>query len=186
MREDAFMSESRETLAEDARKGEVRYLGEVFLFKGLTDEQLSEILSVATLVEVPAGHIFITEGNKGDSLYVIREGEVEVSRSLTIPLQFLSSVRQEKALSRLSDRDRAVFGELVVFDEQTRSATVRCLTDCSFYELNKEAFLKLAEQHVEIGYHVFKNLAQMVSERLRRSTDDVVKLATALSIAIGR
>nr|NIQ39539.1 cyclic nucleotide-binding domain-containing protein [Pseudomonadota bacterium] len=45
---------------------------------------------------------------------------------------------------------------------------------------------KLAEQNVEIGYHLFKNLAQMVSERLRRSTDDVVKLATALSIAIGR
>ncbi|NIS67543.1 MAG: cyclic nucleotide-binding domain-containing protein [Proteobacteria bacterium] len=180
------MSETRETLAEDAREGEVKYLREVFLFKGLTDEQLSEILSVANLVKVPAGHIFIKEATKGDALYVIREGEVEVSRSLTIPLELLSSTRQEKALSRLSDRDRAVFGEMVLFDEQARSATVRCLTDCSFYELKKEAFLKLAEQNVEIGYHLFKNLAQMVSERLRRSTDDVVKLATALSIAIGR
>jgi len=100
------MSETRETLAEDAREGEVKYLREVFLFKGLTDEQLSEILSVANLVKVPAGHIFIKEANKGDSFYVIREGEVEVSRSLTIPLQLLSSTRQEKALSRLSSVER--------------------------------------------------------------------------------
>jgi CRP/FNR family cyclic AMP-dependent transcriptional regulator len=180
------MSEIREAIGEDAKKNEVDYLSQVFLFKNLKDEHLSRILSLTTIVKVPAGHILITEGTKGDSLYIIRKGEVEVSRSLILPLEFLRGVRQDKALSRLSDSDRAVFGELVLFEDQTRSATVRCLTDCSFYELKKEAFLRFAEGHQEIGCILFKNLAQMVSERLRRATNDVVKLATALSIALRR
>jgi CRP-like cAMP-binding protein len=180
------MSEIKEVINEKAIQAEVDSLRQVFLLRGLSEEHLSELLSLAIPVKVPAGHILITEGERGDSLYIIRKGEVEVSRNLTIPLEFLRSVRHEKALSRFSDKDRAVFGELVLFDQEKRSATVRCITDCSFYELKKEAFLEFAEQHVEVGYHLFRNLAQMVSDRLRRSTDDVVKLATALSIALNR
>jgi CRP/FNR family transcriptional regulator, cyclic AMP receptor protein len=170
----------------EAIRADVEYLREVFLFRGLHDAQVSRFLELTRIVQMPKGHVLIREGERGYSLYIIRKGEVEVSKNLTLPLDTGGDSQQEKALTRLSERDRAVFGELVLFDEETRSATVRCLKECLFYEFNREAFLKFADENVEIGYHLFKNLAQMISARLRRSSDDVIKLTTALSIALSR
>jgi CRP/FNR family transcriptional regulator, cyclic AMP receptor protein len=170
----------------ELRQDELAYLKDVFLFRGLSDEQLLNFLSLAEVKEFEEGHILIQEGERGESLYIIRKGEVAVSKNLTLFMELKGGSLQEKALSRLSDRDHAVFGELVLFEEETRSATVRCLTDCSFYEINRNAFLRFAQENVEIGYCLFKNLAQMISTRLRRSSDDVIKLTTALSIALSR
>jgi CRP-like cAMP-binding protein len=167
-------------------QADVGFLRGVFLFQDLNDEEIRRILSLTRRLEVPAGHVLIREGERGDALYLLRKGEVQVSKNLTLALEHKGRTHQEKALNRLNEEDRAIFGELVLFDEETRSATVRCLSDCIFYEMDKQAFLGFAEENVEIGYRLFKNLAQMVSGRLRRSSDDVVKLTTALSIALSR
>ncbi len=165
---------------------DLEYFRGVFLFRGLGDEQISKFLALARPVELKAGETLIKEGEKGASLYILRRGSVEVSKALTLPLKIMGSPSVEKALSRMTERDRAVFGELVLFDEDTRSATVRCLTDCTFYEIDKGHFLRFAEENVEIGYHLFKNIAEVISVRLRRSSEDVIKLSTALSIALSR
>jgi CRP/FNR family transcriptional regulator, cyclic AMP receptor protein len=170
----------------EAISSDLEYLRRGFLLRGLRDEQLSLFLDLTRMVQMPKGHVLIREGERGESIYIIRRGEVEVSKNLTLPIEAGGNSQQEKALTRLSDRDRAVFGELVLFDEETRSATVRCLNECQFYEFSRDAFLKFAGEHVEIGYLLFKNLAQMISIRLRRSSDDVIKLTTALSIALSR
>ena len=162
------------------------YLSGVFLFRGLSSQQLHQVMALARKVNVPKGQVLIQEGDRGDTLYIIRHGEVEVSKSITLPLGPAEQARPEKALTRMGARDRAVFGELSLFEQALRSATVRCLTDCSFYAMGREEFLRFCDSHVEVGYLLFKNLAQMVGERLRRASDDIVKLTTALSIALER
>lgn len=47
-------------------------------------------------------------------------------------------------------------------------------------------FHDFAENNFEIGYRILKNVARMLCERLRKSTEDTIKLATALSIALSR
>lgn len=175
-----------EILEEESRlrSEEVDYLREVFLFHGLSDAQILQVMALARRVEVPRGQVLIEEGDPGDIIYIIRQGEVEVSKNLTLPLGPPDQARPEKALVRLGAEERAVFGELSLFNESFRSATVRCLTECSFYVMDREDFLRFCDAHVEVGYLMFKNLAQMVSERLRRASDDIVKLTTALSIAL--
>ncbi len=180
------MEEAVDQVGGEISQEEMGYFRGVFLFSGLADRQICQVLSLARPVQVKAGHTLIREGEKGRSLYIIRQGSVEVSKSLTLPTTMKGSSGTEKALSRMTERDRAVFGELVLFDEDTRSATVRCLTDCTFYEIDKDAFLRFAEENVEIGYHLFKNMAQVISGRLRKASEDVIKLATALSIALSR
>lgn len=180
------MEEAVDQLKGEIPQEDMEYFRGVFLFSGLDDRQISRVLSLARPVELKAGETLIREGEKGGTLYIIRRGCVEVSKSLTLPITGKGSSGMEKALSRMTERDRAVFGELVLFDEDTRSATVRCLTDCTFYEIDKEAFLEFAEENVEIGYHLFKNMAQVISGRLRKSSEDVIKLTTALSIALSR
>lgn len=180
------MEEAVDQSGGEISQEDMDYFRGVFLFSGLGDRQISQVLSLARPVELKAGQTLIKEGEKGHTLYIIRRGSVEVSKSLTLPITSNGASGMEKALSRMTERDRAVFGELVLFDEDTRSATVRCLTDCRFYEIDKEAFLQLADENVEIGYHLFKNMAQVISGRLRRSSEDVIKLTTALSIALSR
>lgn len=168
----------------DESQRDLTYLRGVFLFQGLDDKQISRIMGLSRRAEVASGETLVREGEQGETLYVILKGEVEVSKNLTLPMESAGSTQQEKALTRHSDRDRAIFGELVLFEDQTRSATVRCLTDCVFLELDKGAFLELAADNPEIGYHLFKNLSQMLSARLRRANNDIIKLTTALSIAL--
>lgn len=159
----------------------------VFLFEGLGEEHLEKIFCLMRRVELPAGAIFLKEAEEGGTLYILRRGEVEVSKNLTLPIEKPDGRSYtEKALTRVSDRDQAVFGELVLFEERRRSATVKCLTPCTFYELHKDDFLRLAAKDEKIGYHLWKNLARMLSERLCRTNEDVIKLATALTIALSR
>ncbi|MGQ9857114.1 MAG: cyclic nucleotide-binding domain-containing protein [Thermodesulfobacteriota bacterium] len=165
---------------------EIQYLKEVFLFRGLCEKDIRSVMALARRVEVPRGHVLMKEGDPGEILYIIMKGEVEVSKNLTLPLVDSEASQPEKALVRLGDRDRAMFGELSLFDEKLRSATVRCLTDCSFYAMDRREFLEFCDTHVELGYRMFKNISFMVGERLRRASDDIVKLTTALTIALKR
>lgn len=163
---------------------EIEYLRGVPIFRGLTDSQVSQIMSMAKKVELDQGAVLMEEGEQGDTIYIIREGEVEVSKSLTLPFLGSATGPTEKALRRCGAQDRAIFGELSLFDEPVRSATVKCLTKCSFYQLRRDQFLNFCDANPETGYLVFKNLARMVCDRLRKTSEDVVKLTTALSIAL--
>jgi CRP/FNR family cyclic AMP-dependent transcriptional regulator len=165
---------------------EIEYLRGVPIFQGLDDSQIGKIMSMAKRVELAQGAVLMEEGEEGDTLYIIREGEVEVSKALTLPLGGGKTSPTEKALRRCGAQDRAIFGELSLFDQPARSATVRCLTNCSFYALGREEFLKFCDENPHIGYVVFKNLARMVCDRLRKTSEDVVKLTTALSIALSQ
>lgn len=165
---------------------ELDYLREVELFKGLSDEEIIGVMSLSRKVAYPKGHVLMEEGEAGDSIYIIREGEVEVSKTLTLPLARGAEARTEKALTRCGTKERAVFGELSLFDESTRSAKVTCLTECSFYMIDRHEFLRFCDQNRDVGYILFRNLAKMVCERLRRASEDIVKLTTALTIALQR
>ena len=45
-------------------------------------------------------------------------------------------------------------------------------------------FLKLCDDHPKIGYIVVTNIALILSDYLRKTNDDVIKLTTALSLAL--
>jgi hypothetical protein len=45
-------------------------------------------------------------------------------------------------------------------------------------------FLKLTEDEIEIGYHIFKNMAAQLGVQLVKANEDVLNLTTALSFAL--
>lgn len=91
----------------------------------------------------------------------------------------------EKSLVYLDARDPAVFGEAGLLASGQRAATVVAVKPCEAYEINREDFLKLCEADPMVGYLTMRNLAQILESRLRKTSQDVLKLATALSIALG-
>ena len=156
----------------------------ITLFKGLSDEQIQKILSTSKEVTFPAGEIIIEEGQKGNSLFILKKGVVDILKSITLKVG--DSIVRDKGrrLARLQAEDGVFFGEMAFMGEEERSATVKAVTDCVVLVVEKEQFEKLVEEDCSLGYHVVRNIAEILSHRLKQANQDIAKLTTALSVAL--
>ena len=93
---------------------------------------------------------------------------------------------RDKVLTKLSAEDHAVFGEVALFEQGKRTATVVARTDCILLEITRNDFLRLGEENPRIGYKITRNITQLLCSRLRKADEDTIKLTTALSLALGK
>jgi hypothetical protein len=139
----------------------VRALRGLFLFADLTDP---ERLVVAPYLEErawPAGATLIREGEQGDSLLVLVDGQVNVSRG-------------SAAVRELGPGDH--LGELALAGFASRTATATALTDTRCLALTKARFEDLVRRRPEIGARLTMTMLQVVGERLRDVTDRLAGL----------
>jgi len=162
---------------------EEKFLKAVPILRDLAEEELRQFLKIARRVRFQP---IITEGQTGETMYIIEEGMVEVSKTLVLIKGQESSRDRDKVLTRLSAEDHAIFGEVALFEQSKRTATVVALTDCLLLEIAKPDFLRLAQENPWIGYKITRNIAELLCSRLRKADEDTVKLTTALSIALSR
>jgi CRP-like cAMP-binding protein len=164
---------------------DIALLMETELFRDLKPEEIRNVLKIARHVEFEAEDIIMSEGDFGDTLYVILEGTVEVVKSLTmIELYDDRGIEKNKVFTRFNASQHAVFGEIALLEDMKRTATIKAVTDCTFYEIKKDDFLRLAREDYKLGYQILLNLARIVSARLRKADEDTIKLTTALSIIL--
>jgi len=162
----------------------VERLRDTELFKGLTDEQIGKMLLICREITFPEGETVMREGEDGERMYIILEGTVEVAKSLVMGWQEEQADERNKVFTRLDASTHAVFGEMALLETMKRTATIKSVTKCRFYEITRESFLSLAEGDNALGYRVLLNLARIVSARLRKADEDTIKLTTALSIVL--
>ncbi|MBW1992396.1 MAG: cyclic nucleotide-binding domain-containing protein [Deltaproteobacteria bacterium] len=158
-------------------------LKKIFLLQDLTSEEIQQVLKLAHPRHIPAGETVIREGEPGDSMFIMCQGEVEITKRLILSLG--EEVPKERVMSRLRAEDGVSFGEMALLENDTRSATVTALTDCHFLELSRRDFLDFIERHPRTGCKLLLRMGQWLSRNLRRTDQDVVKLTTALAIALG-
>ena len=159
-------------------------LRETEIFRNLTEDQIRKMLKIAREVTFAEGEVIMREGEDGDTLYIILEGTVEVVKSLVRGDVDEEENRKNKVFTRLDASGHAVFGEIALLETMRRTATIRTVTKCRFYEIKKDDFLNLAETDHELGFRILLNLARIVSARLRKADEDTIKLTTALSIIL--
>lgn len=94
------------------------------------------------------GETIIRQGDVGSSMYVIQEGEVEVVR-----LHNGKAVR----LAVLGQGD--IFGELSLFGNDQRSATVLALGDVRAITVDRKIFLSRIQEDVTLAFRMFQNMA---------------------------
>ena len=82
------------------------------LFADLPAEDLEAIVRAAQELCYPSGQRIFSAGDPGNGVYVVKEGEVELSGGL--------GTGAHHVLSRMHEGD--FFGELAVLDDQARSA----------------------------------------------------------------
>lgn len=156
------------------------------VFKGLKDEELAEVLNIIREKRFHKGDMIMQEGAEGNTMYMILEGELGVSKSLTMKFGEDDYRKTEKVLNRLTAKDHAVFGEMALIAKDKRSASIVANTDCVLIEINRDDFIRLIESKPELGVRILLNLSESLIGRLRQSSQDVMKLTTALSIVLSR
>lgn len=165
---------------------EEKFLKAVPIFRGLEEEELRQLLEISRRVQFPRGKVILKEGEPGETMYIIEEGMVEISKSLVMKLGRDDYQDREKILTKLSAADHAIFGEVALLEQGNRTATIVALTDCVLLEIARPNFLRLAEENPRMGYKITRNIAQLLCSRLRKADEDMVKLTTALSLALSR
>ena len=162
---------------------DLAFYNKIFIFQDLNEEELQQVLHVAKPCFFATNSVIIKEGDSGDSMYIMGQGEVEITKRLTMVLD--QDLPKEKRMIHLKAEDGVSFGEMALLENDTRSATVTALTDCHLLELSREDFLGFIRENSITGCKILLRLAQLLSHFLRKTDQDVVKLTTALAIALG-
>lgn len=96
-----------------------------------------------------SGDIIFKEGQPGDKMYVVKEGEVEIS---------------VKGQIVLTAGPGELLGEMALIDSVCRSATATARTDCQLIPIDEKRFTFLVQQTPFFSLHVMRILV----ERLRK------------------
>jgi CRP/FNR family cyclic AMP-dependent transcriptional regulator len=168
-----------------AREDRTRFAG-IGLFQGLSAEEIEEVRRIARERRVPAGQVIMREGEVGDSMFLFAEGEVLVTMNLTLKTGKREFSQAEKSMVRLNSRSVTFFGDMAMFENDVRSATITASTDCLLYEIKREDFESLASRSGLLGYKLIRKIAVVLCGRVRQGNQDILKLTTALSIALSK
>jgi CRP-like cAMP-binding protein len=162
---------------------EAAFFRQIFLFQDLEDREIEQVLARTHQRQFPAGQVIIREGEPGNSMYIMVEGEVEITKRLTLELD--EDTPKERVMIRLKAENGVYFGEMSLLENDPRSATVTALSDCRLLELHQKDCLELIQHDPAMGVKLLLRLAQLLSRHLRKTNQDVVKLTTALAISLG-
>lgn len=121
------LERKREQQEQRAIEERCRAISQVPLFQPLSAEQTQAVARGAADVLLGPGQVLFRQGQGGDSLYIIRRGEVEVLA------EGADAAPARMATLRTGD----FFGEMSALTGQPRSATIRALTDVCCVEICK-------------------------------------------------
>jgi len=157
------------------------------IFSDLTDDELNHFSDALKEVKMEKGQQFITEGEEGDCIYLLLEGEVQINQALTLSMNKSESDNREKAILKLSSDINPLFGEMSMFnDGDRRTANVRAETTCVLVKLDKSDLYNICEKNPNIGFKVMRNLGRIISGNLVKANQNVLKLTTAFSLILER
>lgn len=127
-------------------------------FTQLSEAELDLLRSLAAEKHYPKNAVVLTEGETGDSLYMIQSGKVKV---------FIGDEEgREIILKILGPGD--FFGEMSMIDKQPRSASITTTESSVFLVLTHNAFEKCIEKIPRIASMVMRVLSQRVREADRK------------------
>ncbi len=112
----------------------------IFIFKGLTDDQILEFAQALIAERHPPDTVIFNEGDEGDNFYIIHKGQVRVSRA--------AGRRAAKPVATLVPGD--FFGERSLLYGRKRSATVEAVSEVDLLRLSKADFERLLRKFPQI------------------------------------
>lgn len=133
------------------------------LFQGLSDEVLSSVARVSMMRRFPRGQAVVCAGDRSDYVYLVLTGSLKVVVS--------DEDGREVILSILGQGE--LFGEMGMFEERPRSASVIAVVPSDLVLIAKQDFRRLMQDSFDVSWRIMCNLA----ERLRNADRKIESLA---------
>lgn len=130
------------------------------LFEHLDDDDRERLAQVIDIHSLVAGTTLFNAGEPGESLYIVKSGDVEL---------FIKDTTGQKIVLTVATSGE-VFGELALLDQGARTATAIALTDTELLELDREDLLLLFEHTPKAGLHLLGAMGHMT-----RKADELLK-----------
>src|SRR6185295_13121160 len=145
---------------------EAESLSRVPLFKRLTPEELEKLAKEVDQVDYKAGEVIFNERDKGDALYVVETGVVQI--------WVMDEDVKPVTLAELKPGE--FFGELAVLDQGDRSTSATAIEDTHLHRLSSEDFQQFLLEHPDVAIDVICEIGarmrqtnQLVSQRASRN-----------------
>ena len=129
------------------------------LFTDLSDELFDEALRRAEMLSMPKGSIVFREGDRGDALFFIREGKVDVYRT----------VKGERKLIAILAEGQ-YFGEMSLLADEARNATVEAVTDMSLVRISQSDFNEIVRRDPGMMADL-----RVVFEERKKNREDILR-----------
>lgn len=126
--------------------------------RGLATDELKLIEPLFTQKTFHAGDFIIVEGTQGNTMYIINRGVVLVTKS--------DRTGEQVSLGVLNDG--AFFGELSLFDNLPRSATVTAIEETTIFMLTRADLDKVFTTNLEIANRIYHNTLLEIFSRFRK------------------
>ena len=149
----------------------VALLRGVAIFQHLDNDELERVAEVCKTQEFVSGEYIFREGEAGNRLYLLFEGDVRISR--VVPGS------GEEALAVL--KPGALFGEMSVFDRSERSTDAISNGGSKVITISRSDFELLLDFNRELAHKVLWSCVRVLSGRLR-ATNDSLRSFLAMSM----
>jgi CRP-like cAMP-binding protein len=138
----------------------VQLLGGVTVFEALAPDDLRRVAQVAVPRRFSTGQVIFREGDSSDTCYVMRRGHCRAVRENTDGRTI--------ALAHFGPGD--IFGELAMFDDERRSATIETLDDVEAIAIAGSDMRRLMRAHADIAVKLVTGVARRLREANQRLT----------------
>ena len=130
------------------------HLKKIYVFSDLQVRELAAISSVTKEEDHGKDEIVVREGELGDTMFLIISGEVSVIRNY--------EAQDETVIATIGQDD--YFGEMALFEDKPRSATVRTNTESKLLVLGKLEFEEIMREFPQISINICRVFSQRIRE----------------------
>jgi CRP-like cAMP-binding protein len=141
----------------------IALLKQAAIFADLDEGELQRVAEVCREQKFQGAETVFKEGEPGNRLYIIVEGEVRISRNIP--------GSGEEALAVL--KKGSVFGEMAILDRSERSTDAIANADTLLLTISRSDFELLMDFNRDIAYKVLWAVVRLLSSRLRTTNDNL-------------
>ncbi len=135
------------------------------LFGGLSAAELQMVRQTAKVREFSQGHQIIKEGEQGDGIYIVTQGQVQISA--------LVGQEERRVLTRIGPGD--FFGEMAVLDNEPRSATVTAEQPTTTYFILRSDLVRMLESSPKLAVSLVREFSLRMRDFNRQYIQEVLQ-----------